>query len=232
MPADKSGLAAIGKDALYGWENVGKITSVSGKTISIRRTLRLSEATWSLLPGAVSEASQLQRGDRIHAKGSTLPNGVYDSKRIFFISKTALPPSESSGGSAIQTADHGGPEAKDPTRELGYPGGTGVGRRLPTGGPPSGGNTGSPGGLQSSMPPTAPRFLPGDVDGVVVEVSPEKLILSQTFVFSKETVIRNSSGEKVNEKALQVGTRVAITIKDELEEKVQARKATVIRILP
>ena len=126
LSADNSVPAVVRKDALYAWENVGEITSISGKTVSIRRTLRLSEATWSLLPGAASDASQLQPGDRIHAKGSTLPDGVYDSRRIFFISQSTPPSSVSTGANTIQAADHGGPDAKDPTRGLGYPGGPGV----------------------------------------------------------------------------------------------------------
>jgi len=51
-------------------------------------------------------------------------------------------------------------------------------------------------------------------------------------VFGKETIIRGRSGETANEKALQIGARVAVTIRDEVEGKSMARKATVIRVLP
>jgi hypothetical protein len=55
--------------------------------------------------------------------------------------------------------------------------------------------------------------------------------LSQSFVVDKDTVIR-SYGNTLKIKDLRVGQRVAVTIKDEVDSKVRARKATVIRLLP
>jgi hypothetical protein len=86
--------------------------------------------------------------------------------------------------------------------------------------------------LQDSQPVVQTRFLPGDVEGIVEEVKASELILTQPIVFGKETVIRGKSGETANEKALQIGARVAVTIKDDVDVKSMARKATVIRILP
>jgi len=242
LPAEDNLPAIVRKEGVHTWENVGEITKIAGKTCTLRRTLRLSEATWSLLPGAISKTSQLQPGDRIHAKGSTLADGIYDTRRIFLISPATPRSPEESGTARTQTADYGGPDTRDPTRGLGYPGGSGgdgqgrggpgLGGRFPPSGQPGGGDTHFPGSLESSQPGVQPRFLPGDVEGIVEEVSPGKLILSQTFIFGKETVIRGKSGEKANEKALQVGARVAVTIRDEVEEKSLARKATVIRLLP
>ena len=96
LPAGDNAPVVIKKDGVHTWENVGEITSVSGKTFTLRQVLRLSEATWSLLPGAVSSASQLQPQARIHAKGSTLADGIYDTRRIFLISQGTPRPSAGS----------------------------------------------------------------------------------------------------------------------------------------
>ena len=233
--------AVVRKDGVHTWENVGEITKISGKTLTLRRNLRLSESTWSLLPGAISNTSQLQPGDRIHAKGSTLADGIYDTRRIFLISTAVPHASRETGASPTPAADFGGPDTRDPTRGLGYPGGNGVdgqgraspgiGGRIPPAGQPGGGGTSSPGGLENSQSAVHARFLPGDVEGIVEEVRASELILTQTIVFGKETVIRGKSGESANEKALQIGARVAVTIKDDIDEKSMARKATVIRVL-
>ena len=242
VPADDTLPTVVRKDGVHTWENVGEITKITGKTFTLRRTLRLSEASWSLLPGAISNTSQLQKGDRIHAKGSTLADGIYDTRRIFLMSSATPRSTHETGTSRTQTADFGGPDSRDPTRGLGYPGGSGVdgqgrvspgvGGRIPPAGQPGGGDTSSPGSLQNSQPAVQTRFLPGDVEGIVEEVKASELILSQTVMYGKETVIRGKSGEKANEKALQVGTWVAVTIRDDVDEKSMARKATVIRLLP
>jgi hypothetical protein len=242
ISADNTLPAIVRKDEIHTWENVGEITKIAGKTFTLRRTLRLSEASWSLLSGAISNTSQLQPGDRIHAKGSTLVDGVYDTRRIFLISSATPRSTHETGTLRTQTADFGGPDARDPTRTHGYPGGSSVdgqgrvsprvGGRIPPADQPGGGDTPSQGVVNDSQPAVQTRFLPGDVEGVVEEVKTSELILSQTIVFGKETVIRGKSGEKANEKALQVGAWVAVTIRDDVDEKSMARKATVIRLLP
>jgi hypothetical protein len=242
LPAGDTLPAVVRKEGVHTWENVGEITKIAGKTFTLRRTLRLSEATWSLLPGAVSNPSQLQQGDRIHAKGSTLGDGIYDTRRIFLISTVTPHSSHETETSRAQGADFGGPDARDPTRGLGYPEGAGMdgqgrarpglGGRIPPAGQPRGAGTPSPVGLENSQSAVHPRFLPGDVEGIVEEVKASELILSQTIVFGRKTVIRGKSGETANEKALQIGARVAVTIRDEVDEESMARKATVIRVLP
>jgi hypothetical protein len=52
---------------IHTWENVGEITQISGKILGIRRTVRISDSSWSLEPGAVADASQLGSGDQIMA---------------------------------------------------------------------------------------------------------------------------------------------------------------------
>jgi hypothetical protein len=101
---------------------------------------------------------------------------------------------------------------------------------VPTGRP--GGAKGTAGGLQSSRASTAPRFLPGDVEGVVEQVGPQQLILNQTVFVDKESTVVGTTGEILTGKDLKPGQRVAVTIKDVIDEKTQARRAAVIRILP
>ncbi len=236
-----AGAQTVKKNVIHTWENVGKIVEVTGKTFTIRRNLRLSEATWSLLPGAVSEGRQLQTGSEIHAKGSTLPDGTYDAKRIFLISDSSSRQQASTGGGVVRGSDHGGPETKAP-QDLGTTGNVGLedrgrgvpGRenRLPPTGRPGDSGRGAPGGLQSSRSSSLPRFLPGDVQGVVEQAGPEQLILSQTFYFDKASTVVGTNGDSLKGKDLKPGQRVAVTIKDEVDEKTQSRKATVIRLLP
>jgi hypothetical protein len=86
--------------------------------------------------------------------------------------------------------------------------------------------------LQSSRASTAPRFLPGDIEGVVEQVGPQQLVLSQTLFVDKESTVVGTTGEILTGKDLKPGQRVAVTIKDVIDEKTQARRAAVIRILP
>ncbi len=234
----KASSQAVLKKSVHTWESVGEIIEVSEKTVTLRQKLKLSEATWSLLPGAVAEAQQLTTGDQVHAKGSTLPDGTYDTKRIFLITESSSRQT-ATGGGVVQGTDHGGPESKQVPREVTDPGGPGLegrgrtdspGSRVPTGRP--GGAKGPAGGLQSSRASTAPRFLPGDVEGVVEQVAPQQLILSQTLFVDKGSTVVGTTGELLTGKDLKPGQRVAVTIKDVIDEKTQARKAAVIRILP
>lgn len=224
---------------VHTWENVGEITQISGKIVSIRRSLRISGSSWSLEPGAVAEVGQLGNGDQIMARGKTTPDGSFEVKRIYMLS-AAMDHRQAEGGKGVaMSADHGGPESNVPAGR--YPGDTGLEGRGRTGpypggspappGAPGGGGQGSPGGLQSSRGTARPRFLPGDLEGQIEEVHSDRVVLLQTFVVDKETLIR-SDGRAVTSKDLRVGQRVAITIKDEVDSKARARKATVIRLLP
>ena len=237
----EQGSFALNQPKIYPWENVGEITKIAGKTFSIRRTLRISDSSWSLEPAAVSQASQLQNGDQIMARGKTLSDGTFETKRIYMVS-----PSEShrqsDGAKTIALGDdHGRPESRyprvpgygDPTLEGrgrgGYPGGD---SRVPPPGTPGGSNRGSPGGLQSTRATHLPRFLPGDLEGIIQQVGSESVTLSQSFFLDKETSIVTTAGKKLKNNELEVGHRVAVTIKDETDPKTRARKATVIRLLP
>ena len=229
---------AVLKYNVHTWESVGEVTQVSGKTVTLRQKLKLSEATWSLLPGAIAEAKQLTNGDQVHAKGSTLPDGTYDAKRIFLVAESSARQT-ASGGGAVQGADHGAPESHQVPRGVTDPVGPGIegrgrpdspGSRVPTGRP--GGAKGSAGGLQSSHASTAPRFLPGDVEGIVEQVAPEQLILTQTLFVDKESTVVGTTGELLKSKDLKPGQRVAVTVNDVIDPKTQSRRAAVIRILP
>jgi hypothetical protein len=224
---------------VHTWESVGEVIEVSGKTVTIRQKLKLSEATWSLLPGAIAEAKQLTNGDQVHAKGSTLPDGTYDTRRIFVIAESSTRQT-ATGGGVVQGADHGGPEIQQVPRGVaGEPTGPGLegrgrtdspGSRVPTGSP--GGAKGPAGGLQSSRSSTPQRFLPGDVEGIVEQVTPQQLILNQTVFVDKESTVVGTTGEILKGSDLKPGQRVAVTIKDVIDSKTQSRRAAVIRILP
>ncbi len=232
---DSSG---IRQTIIHTWENVGEITQISGKTFTIQRTLKISNSSWSLEPGAVAEASQMQSGDQILTKGKTQTDGTFDARRIYLISPSATRQQGNGGVVVAQNADHGGPETKyprglgDPTLESrgrGYPGAE---KRVPGPGTPGGGSKGPPGGLQTSRGPRLPRFLPGDVEGIIEQVNPDQIILSQTFFFDKDTSILGVDRKAAKRNDLQLRSRVAVTIRDEIDQKTQARRATVIRLLP
>ena len=240
LASDKSSLI-VKKNVIHTWESVGEVVQVTNKTLSIRQTLKLSEATWSLLPGAISEVRQLKGGDQIHAKGTTLPDGTYDTRRIFLVGESNPQPQTASGATPVPGADHGGPEGKappqvayggDPSLEGRGRGAPGRDSRVPAPGRPGGGSTGAPQGLQSSRAVSRPRFLPGDIEGVVEQVSPENVLLAQTLYFDKESTVVGRDGEALKGKDLKPGQRVAITIKDEMDPKTKSRKAVVIRLLP
>jgi hypothetical protein len=145
---------AVLKNSVHTWESVGEVIEVTGKTVTLRQTLKLSEATWSLLPGAVAEAKQLTNGDQVHAKGSTLPDGTYDTKRIFLIAESNTRQA-AAGGGVVQGADHGGPDSHQVPRGVtGEPTGPGLEGR---------GRTDSPGSRGPPRPPGGPR---GPVGGV------------------------------------------------------------------
>ncbi len=240
MLADPVYAQTVRKNVIHTWESVGTITQINGKTFDIRGTVKLSESTWSLLPRAASDASQLQMGSTVHVKGSTLPDGIYDAKRIFIVSDPASWQQASTGGGIVQGSDHGGPEIKAPIDATGTSStgledrGRGIpGRenRLPTG-RPGDANRGAPGGLQTSQGAGLPRFLPGDIQGVVEQTGSDTLVLTQAFYIEKKTTIVGIDGDRLKLKDLRLGQRVAVPIKDELDEKSQSRQALVIRLLP
>jgi hypothetical protein len=227
---------------LYTWENVGEIVQITGKTFSIRRTLRISDASWSLEPGAVAEASRLQSGDQILAKGKTQTDGTFDTKRIYMISSSVSRQQIGGRTTISQGADHGGPESNYP-RGLGYPDDAGLegrGRgpypggenRVPGPGAPGGGSKSSPGGLQNPRASHLPRFSPGDAEGIIEQVGSNTLVLSQTFFLDKETAVHHADGKSTKSNALKTGCRVAVTARDEFDPKTQAVKASVVRLLP
>lgn len=229
----------VKKNVIHTWESVGEIIQVTHKTFTVRQTLRLSEATWSLLPGAVAEAKQLKSGDLVHVKGSTLPDGVYDARRIFLIGELSAQQQMAGGITPVTGADHGGPDSKAPPNVYGDPrlegrGGGVPGRdsRVPPTGRPGGGTPDSPGGLQSSKGSSRPRFLPGDVEGTVEQAGATQLLLAHTLYFDKESTVVGRGGEALKSKDLKVGQRVAVTVKDEIDPKTRSRKAVVIRLLP
>ena len=86
--------------------------------------------------------------------------------------------------------------------------------------------------MQSARTSHLPRFLPGDLEGIIEQVSSDSVTLSQSFVIDKDTAIVTTDGKKLQSNELKVGRRVAVTIKDEIDLKTQARKATVVRLLP
>jgi hypothetical protein len=238
--APKEPAVARGKN-IYTWENVGEITQVNAKTFSIRRYVKFSDSSWSLEAGAVTTASQMQKGDQIVAKGKTQLDGTFETRRIYMISPAASRVQTEGGKSVAQGADYGGPVNKAPlgSRYPGDPGLEGRGRgypgtesRVPVPGKPGGGGKGSPGGLQSSRTASFPRFAPGDAEGIIEQVESGQLILSQTFYFDKETPIHRADGGNAKSSELILGKRVAVTARDEIDQRTRAVKAAVVRLLP
>jgi len=230
----------VKKTNIHTWESVGEILENTGKIISVRQTLKLSDETWSLLPGAVSSAAQLTDGDQIHVKGSSLPDGTYETHRIFLIHESDSQKQAAGRSAPVQGADHGAVDSKTPPNiayggdpRLEGPDGRVPGResRVPPTGRPRGSGP-EVGGLQSSSGVLRPRFLPGDAEGIVNHVTREQLLLTQTLYFDKDSTIVGTDGQIVKGKDLHAGQRVAITIKDEVDSKTQSRKAAVIRLLP
>ncbi|MEW5976768.1 MAG: hypothetical protein AB1898_13275 [Acidobacteriota bacterium] len=230
----------VPKKSIHPWESVGEIIQVSNKTITVRSQLRISDATWSLEPGAVAEETHLQVGDEILAKGKTQPDGVFDTNKIVWISRAEVN-AAATGGQVVQATDHGGPESRLPgglgggsvegVGRVGYPGSD---RRLPGPGTPrgGGGQRGPVGGLQSSRAVVLPRFYSGDVAGRVEQKGGGYLWVAQLFYLdNKKTSISRADGSLLKRKDLKVGDRVAITVVDEMDSKTQAIKATVVRVL-
>ena len=225
---------------IYTWESVGDITEVSNKTLSIRRTLKLSGETWRLEPGAASDASQLEKGDQIMAKGKTGSDGSFETKSIYIVVPSASR-LEGNGKTPEQAADLGAPQSRVPStvtdpagthpESRGRGGYEGPASRLPVPTSP-GGQRGPVGGLQTSHAPDLPRFFAGDAKGVIEQVNSQVVILTQSFFTDGNTVVRDVSGKTHKWKELKPGQRIAVTVKDEQDPKSGALKATVVRLLP
>lgn len=224
---------------IYTWESVGEITEVSNKTLSIRRTLKVSGETWRLEPGAASDVSQLEEGDQILAKGKTRLDGSFETKSIYVV----MPSASRQGGSGKtteQASDLGAPQSRVPStitdpagtnpESRGRGGYEGPANRIPT--PSPGGQRGPVGELQTSRAPNLPRFLAGDAEGVIEKVDSQFIILTQSFFTDGNTVVRDVSGKTHKWKELRPGQKIAVTVKDELDSKSGALKATVVRLLP
>ncbi len=135
------------------WENVGTVTEVNKSSLVLRRTLNISENSWSLEPGAVSKASDLDAGDRIFAQGKTVGDGSFSTSLIYLTEHKTANSQPVHGENAPRSSDYGGPEGNRVPGVLlsgGEPVGRGGGnvpgaeRRIPAGlnrrcstGPPS-----------------------------------------------------------------------------------------------
>jgi hypothetical protein len=225
---------------LYKWESVGEITEISKKTLTIRRTLKISNESWGLEPGAASDPSALEQGDQILAKGRTEPDGTFDTKRIYVVSPS-VSRQGGSGKLVEQAADHGAPESRVSTK-ITDPGGThpesrgrggysGPASRIPIPTGPGGQKTPAA-GLEGHRSPDLPRFFAGDAEGIIERIDSQTLVLSQSFFTDNDTVFRDAYGRTLRLKDFKRGQRVAVTVRDELDPKTQAIKATVIRLLP
>lgn len=243
-PGDQSEAAQKPKNPvgveLYRWESVGEITEISKKTLTIRRTLKISDGSWGLEPGAVSELSALEHGDQILAKGRTEPDGTFETKRIYVVSPS-VSRQGGSGKPVEQAADHGAPESRVSTKitdpngthpeSRGRGGYSGPASRLPVPTGPGGQKTPVT-GLEGHRSPNLPRFFAGDAEGIIERIDSQSIVLSQSFFTDNNTVFRDASGRTLKLKDIKPGQRVAVTVKDELDPKTQAIKATVIRLLP
>jgi hypothetical protein len=220
---------------------VGTITQITGKSFMLRRALRLSDSSWSMEPGAVSKAADLRKGDKIFAQGKTQSDGAFNITRIYLLSHDALRQENAGGTQAARSSDYGGPESSPPPNIFGPPNapiGRGGGNipgqesRIPGPGRPGDAGQSSPGGLQDPRGSRLTRYHSWDADGVIDEVGANSLSLNQTYFFDKETTVLSTDGKKISTKVLKAGMRVAVTVKDEVDEKTHAIKARVMRVLP
>ena len=225
---------------IYTWESVGVVTEVSSKTLTIRRTLKISGETWRLEPGAASDASQLEKGDQILAKGKTRADGSFETKGVYVVTPSASRQG-GSGKTTEQASDIGAPQSRvsptitDPAgthpESRGRGGYEGPASRIPspTG---TGGQKAPVGGLQTSHAPDLPRFFAGDAEGIIEQLDSQSIVLTQSFFTDGNTSVRDVSGKSHKWKDLKPGQRIAVTVKDELDPKTGALKATVVRLLP
>jgi hypothetical protein len=238
IPAQESRFSEPVYDFFH-WENVGVIKEISGKTIYLERTLNLSDKSWSLEPGAVSAFATLHQGDRVFAQGKTLSTGAFDTTRIYLLAREAARPQTSGGSGIVRGSDYGGPEESrppildNPGRPVGRGGGDTPGQETRTPGPGRPGDAGraDPGGLQNPRASRLTKFNSWDADGIIEGLSASSLTLRQIYFLDSDTLIKLPEGEAGKKKDLKPGMRIAITVRDKVDEKTQAIKAQVIRVL-
>jgi hypothetical protein len=222
------------------WENVGVITETTKSTLTLRRTLRLSENSWSMEPGAVAKASDLDVGDRIFAQGKTVADGSFNTNRIYLTERKSASSQPSQGGNMTRSSDYGGPEGNRPSGVLlsgGEPVGRGGGnlpgqeQRVPPPGRPGDRRPGSAGELQDPRGSRLTRYNSWDADGMIESLSPDKIALTQIYSVDKETQILTLEGSHVALKQLHPGMLAALTVRDKVDEKTRAIKVQIIRVL-
>lgn len=223
------------------WENVGTITEIDKSSLMLRRTLRISENSWSMEPGAVSKASDLDAGDRIFAQGKTVADGTFSTNRIYLTERKSANSQPVHGENAARSSDYGGPEGHRAPGVLlsgGEPVGRGGGnipggeRRVPAPGRPGDRAPGKVDGLQDPRGSQLTRYNSWDADGTIESLSADKITMTQLYWVDKETKIITLDGNKLALKELRPGMRVALTVRDKIDEKTRAIKAQIIRVLP
>lgn len=223
------------------WENVGTIVKTDKSSLVLRRTLSLSENSWSMEPGAVAKASDLDAGDRIFAQGKTVADGSFSINRIYMTERKSANSQPVHGENAARSSDYGGPEGSRVPGVLlsgGEPVGRGGGnvpgaeRRIPAPGKPGDRAPGKADGLQDPRGSRLTRYNSWDADGIIESLSTDKIIMTQLYWVDKETQIFMLGGNKLALKELRPGMRVALTVKDKINEKTRAIKARIIRVLP
>jgi hypothetical protein len=221
------------------WENIGEVVSISKSVLVLKRTLRISNNSWSLESGAVSKAADLVVGDHIFAQGKTISDGTFDTNRIYLIGHKASEGSAGSSQNASRNPDFATPDANRPPTSV-LTGGAPVGRgggNLP-GQVPTGTGTGSGPKPQAGEPLQDPRgskltrYHSWDADGVIESLTPETITITQSYFVDGETEIRTVEGNSLSRKELRVGQRLGVTVKDKVDEKNRAIKAKIIRVLP
>jgi hypothetical protein len=225
----------------YYWENVGTIVEINKSSLVLRRSLSLSENSWSMERGAVSKASDLDAGDRIFAQGKTVGDGSFSLSRIYLTERKSSDSQPVQGENAARSSDFGGPEGERVPGVLlsgGDPVGKGGGNipgadsRIPPPGRPGDKAPGNVDGLQDPRGSHLTRYNSWDADGIIESIAADKIILTQLYWVDKETQIFLSGENKLSLKELHPGMRVAVTVKDKMNEKTRAIKAQIIRVLP
>jgi hypothetical protein len=221
------------------WENVGEVVSINKSVLVLKRTLRISNNSWSLESGAVSKAADLVVGDHIFAQGKTISDGTFDTNRIYLIGHKASEGSTDSNQNASRNPDFATPDANRPPTSVltsGAPVGRGGGNvpgQIPTGtgtGPGPKPQGGEP--LQDPRGSKLTRYHSWDADGVIESLTPETITITQSYFVDGETEIRTVEGSSLSRKELRVGQRLGVTVKDKVDEKNRAIKAKIIRVLP
>lgn len=161
-----------------------------------------------------------------------MPEGTFDVKRIYRVAFDSQSQPAPRKGGQTHSSDYGGPEGSKPPTVKQQPGAPADKTGTNNPGQPGNGSSGSPGQLQDPRGSRLTRFNSWDADGVIEAVGDSWLELSQSYFADGHTEVVSTDRSKTQFKKLKVGMRVAVTVKDEVDEKNQAIKANVIRILP